>query len=684
MAVLRVCLCALLLLVQTEGAQVTPMEKVITLLKGLSAKVAADGKKEAAQYDKYACFCKEQADEKLYAIEKSDDRLASLKAQIGQLTSTIAELNTEISDLSKKISGLETDIKERTEKRAGERATYEAKAKDMNEAIEACAAAISALKDSKTSMSGAKLDLAQVQKATRLASSSPAVVALLSELEGKGAPKFEYQSNDIIATLDGLLAQFKSLKVDLDTEEHDTNSAFESTKLGLSNEKTFAAKERDEKEAINEANTEKLEGAKTDRDEEQKNRDADDSFMKDLTSDCEEKAGLFDQRSKTRADELTAINDATAELQKGAVPNFEANKNLVGLQKKAVVHKAVIAPVPVSFVQINNVKNSGQEVVVQKVLDLLHGAAGRTGSAMLANAAMRVKMAEDHFVKVRALVKDLIAKLEADALSEASQKSTCDKGMKNAIADRDRANSEIEMAQAKITTLTSQKEELIANINQLNSDIAGLKKGLLEATELRNTDEADHAKTTSMSDEAIESVKLALGLLKDFYDKAALAQTGKYVPPNSGRDGKTVGDLAPEVFGSEYKGEQGASKGIVGILEVILSDFERTKKQTADDEEESKTAYETLEKETNEDVGKKEKSIETKEGELTEAKSNIIDRQTDLSEAKDLLESSTGALDGLKAMCVAGEETWEERKQKREEEIEALKNAMEILTNWQN
>jgi len=297
---------------------------------------------------------------------------------------------------------------------------------------------------------------------------------------------------------------------------------------------------------------------------------------------------------------------------------------------------------------------------------------------------MRVKMAEDHFVKVRALVKDLIAKLEADTLSEADQKGVCDKGMKNAIADRDRANSEIEMAQAKITTLTAQKEELTSGINQLNSEIAGLKKGLMEALELRNTDEADHAKTSSMSEEAIESVKLALGLLQDFYDGAKLVQTGKYTPPKSGRDGKTVGDLAPKVFGSEYKGEQAASKGIVGILEVILSDFERTKKQTEDDEEESKTMFEQLEKETNEDVEKKEKSIETKEGELTEAKSNIIDRQTDLMEAKDLLESSTGALDGLKAMCVAGEETWEERKAKREEEIDALKNAMEILTNWQN
>merc|ERR1719261_439385 len=99
------------LVVASQGATVTPMEKVITLLKDLSAKVAAEGAKEAAQYDKFACFCKEQADEKLYGIEKSDAKIADLKAEIKELDAAIAELNGDIGDLSKKISGLDGEIK---------------------------------------------------------------------------------------------------------------------------------------------------------------------------------------------------------------------------------------------------------------------------------------------------------------------------------------------------------------------------------------------------------------------------------------------------------------------------------------------------------------------------------------------------------------------------------------------
>jgi len=647
------------------------MEKVITLLKSLSTKVAAEGAKEAAQYDKYACFCKEQADEKLYAIEKSDDKLASLKAQITDLDAAIAQLNSDISDLSKKATRLDGEIKTATNKRNTEHAEYEAKATDMNEAIDACGAALDALKDSKGAMTDAKLNLVQVA---------------VEKVLGKGAPKFQYQSNDIIATIEGLQATFKKMKKDLDIEEFDINSAFESKKLGLSNEKTFAEKERDEKAAVEAAKSEEVAAARDDKKVTTADRGADQSFMDELTAQCEEKAGQFDQRSKARSDELTALSDATSELQSGAVPNAGANKKLTGLQKKpAVVQKAAlkVGIKPVSFVQINSENNEvHNKLVIQRVLDSLHKAAGRTGSSMLASLGVKAMLAEDHFVKVRTLIKDLISKLKADALSEATQKSTCDKGMSKAVSERDAANAQIEASTSKITTKTALKEQLTAEVSKLQGEIADLKKGLLEATELRAEDKKEHATTVGMSKEAIASVKLALGLLQDFY-KNALLQTAKYTPPKSDRSGNTVGDLAPEAFDSTYHGSQSESKGIIGILEVILSDFERTKSTTEKDESESDKAFKEIEADTNKDVAAKEKDIKDKEKTKTDTIGDILAEQTTLGEAKDSLGNSKDALDALEAMCVKGEETWEERKKKREDEIGALKDALQIFEDWQ-
>jgi len=672
----KACSFALLcLLVAAQGAQVTPMEKVITLLKDLSTKVAAEGKKEAAQYDKFACFCKEQADEKLYGIEKSDAKIKDLKAEIDELDTSISKLNGEISDLSKSISSLEGEIKRKTDKRDKEHAEYQVRANDMNEAIDACGAAIEALKDSKGAMSGAKT--------TNLVQVTTLIKAV--EKLGKGAPKFQYQSNDIIATIEDLMATFKSMKKDLDFAEHDTNSAFEKDRLGLQNEKKFAAKDRDEKEAIVESKTEDRQAAASDKDDEQADRDADQNFLDELTSQCETTARLFDQRSTTRSDELTALSKATQQLQDGAVPNFGANKKLVDLQ---IMNqgRVTLSKAAVSFVQVSNVQHANsatRDAVLERVRGFLNSAAERTGSRSLSALATRVSIAADHFVKVRGLIKDLISKLKADAKAEATQKGVCDTGMAKAISDRDTANAQIEAANAKITTNTATKNALEDEIDLLNSQIAELKKGLLEATELRNGDKADNAEAIEMSQEGADAVKLALGTLKAFYDNAFVQTGGKYTPPNADRDGNTVGDLAPEFASEKNHGSQSESKGIVGILEVILSDFERTNSKTKSDDKDSEDAFNTFEKDTNSDVGKKNKRIKAAQGELASAEGEILAQQQALSDANELLEGATESLEDLEAMCVKGEETWEERKKAREEEIEALKEALEIFENWQ-
>jgi len=254
--------------------------------------------------------------------------------------------------------------------------------------------------------------------------------------------------------------------------------------------------------------------------------------------------------------------------------------------------------------------------------------------------------------------------------------------MQKAISDRDEANSKIEVANAKITTNTARKNDLTAEINTLNGQIAELKKAVLEATELRNGEEKENKETMQMSEDGAEAVTTALSVLKGFYDNALL-QKGKYTPPKADRDGNTVGDLAPKSFDAEYSGSQSESKGIVGILEVILSDFQRTNKKAGKDDDDSKAAFEKFEKDSNADVSSKKTRIKKANGELADAEANILEQQGALSDAKELLDSSLEALEGLEAMCVKGEETWEERKQKREDEVEALKEALAIFEDWQ-
>lgn len=84
--------------------------------------------------------------------------------------------------------------------------------------------------------------------------------------------------------------------------------------------------------------------------------------------------------------------------------------------------------------------------------------------------------------------------------------------------------------------------------------------------------------TVETAKEGQAAVELALSILKQFYENAFI-QTG-YTPPNADREGLTVADRAPDTFSGTYHGNQDASKGIIGLLDVILSDFERTDRKS--------------------------------------------------------------------------------------------------------
>merc|ERR1719231_127016 len=92
-----------------DRARTTPVESVINLLEKLEKQTMEEGKAEAAGYDKFACFCKEQADEKLYSITKAKEKISMLTAHIENLEAEIAELDAETADTKKEKTALEDE-----------------------------------------------------------------------------------------------------------------------------------------------------------------------------------------------------------------------------------------------------------------------------------------------------------------------------------------------------------------------------------------------------------------------------------------------------------------------------------------------------------------------------------------------------------------------------------------------
>merc|ERR1719379_3311277 len=115
-----------LVAMMAQAIDVSPVEKVVTMLEDLQTQVVVEGKAEAKTYDKFACFCKDMTNEKTDAITAGEDKSTDLTALIEQLTNDRADLDDEITELNTKIDKLDKSMKLAKEKRAGEKTEYDA------------------------------------------------------------------------------------------------------------------------------------------------------------------------------------------------------------------------------------------------------------------------------------------------------------------------------------------------------------------------------------------------------------------------------------------------------------------------------------------------------------------------------------------------------------------------------
>lgn len=663
----------LFLLVAAGSHAVTPVDRVISLLTKLNAQVQAEGVTEAASYDKYACFCKEHADSKVYEIAKSDHKIAGFDAEITKLASDIAALDSSVAKNKEEIAKEEDIQKENLKARSEDHEEYVKSRNDLAGAIKAVEEALAAMKSSRDDVQKTLSSL--LQKIPTKSISTPALELLAKSrvVDPGDAPAFKYQSKEIIATLESLQMTFKKELAELDESEIIQRGDYEIAAGARANSITALKKDNSEKEMMSASKSEKKSSTEDLKDKETTARNADQKFLDDLTSKCEAKAKAWDQRSTSRAAELTAINQGI-ELLKGMGDDYSANSKLVGLVSEGSQR---------SFLQLRSLSHGRRpNEEFQSLTDHLREKAQLLQSVPLFTLALQLKTdGPDHFVKVRGLIKDLITKLEDQAAAEATAKSICDKNMKAAIEKRDKTAANYETAGAEIDSTEAAISTLKEEIADLAKQIADLNKQVVEMTELRAKEKADNEKTLADAESGKAAVDQAIALLKKYYDSALVQTRSRQTPLIEDREGNTVGDLAPETFSStdEYRGKVAESKGIIGILEVISSDFDRTIKTVGDAEVTAQKDFEEMKSDTEASIADKEQLKKTKKGELETKESDLVGFKDDFKTAKEMNEQALEELSKLKTSCVDSGESWAERAQHRKDEIEALKEALQIL-----
>merc|ERR1719460_1429183 len=186
-----------------------------------------------------------------------------------------------------------------------------------------------------------------------------------------------------------------------------------------------------------------------------------------------------------------------------------------------------------------------------------------------------------------------------------------------------------------------------------------------EATDVRETEKAKNTATIKDAQEAQTAVAQALSVLKEFYAKAAEA---------------TSFVQEPEVFDEPYKGMGAENGGVVGMVEVIQSDFARLESETASAESEGKKIYEELAADTEVDKAQMTSDVEHNTGKKQNQETALEEAKADLDGTAKELTAALAYWDKLKPSCVDAVESYEDRVARRKEEIESLQEALKILT----
>merc|ERR1719230_1346055 len=308
----------------------------------------------------------------------------------------------------------------------------------------------------------------------------------------------------------------------------------------------------------------------------------------------------------------------------------------------------------------------------ERVLEMLREKSIKLKSPVLSSLAMKV--AADPFVKVKKLIQELIEKLVTQAAEEATQKGFCDTELGKARSSRDTEHTKVNKINANVEALEAARDQLEDEIATLTKELAELNTALTETTELRAKEKEENLDTLTKAGEGLDAVTEAIGILQNFYKGAAKGKVLLQVSPvdeNAASQGTADG---------AYQGNQAASGGIIGFMNVIKSDFERTIKTVKADEYEASRSFAEFDTTSKSSISAKETSKGMKEADLTNTNAAITQGMADLKEHMTLLDDSMKQLEELNPQCVDTGMSYDERVAKREEEIEALKKALEQLS----
>eukprot|EP00933_Yihiella_yeosuensis_P047778 TRINITY_DN436_c0_g6_i1.p1 TRINITY_DN436_c0_g6~~TRINITY_DN436_c0_g6_i1.p1 ORF type:complete len:682 (-),score=245.91 TRINITY_DN436_c0_g6_i1:165-2210(-) len=647
-----------------------PVRRVVTMLQKMSEKIEKEGDKEKDLFDKFMCHCKEELAAFKGGKAKYEADIAMLKPEIEQTEATINTLTQEIDTKKTEKKEAVESKNTATVQRKEEQKEFDKKDAELKDTIASINDAIPALEKAMGGGTGFLQTRSKV-----LSHLSAKQVTRLEQVVMNSKSATE-EDRDLIraflqkeASLDGIDGDSSTVKTmltkTLDETTAEEEGIVEEEKKAVKVFKQLLQSKTEEIATLEETTSQKI-----DRRGELKVKlvelkgqlsDAERALGKDfgvlqkLSEECKAKEADWDVRTKTRAEELLAIQDTIKILNSDdALDMFK---------------KTLSSP---SLLQLERTHDHQRRTALKHIQEFRkHKGAAKVQSDLI---LLTLSSKGVDFSKVQKMIDDMVTLLKKEQQDEDDKKDYCGEQFFENEKKVKALNRKIKTLDEAIKAKTADNETLTTQIAELSEGVKNLDKSVTESTDQRQKEHQEYEELLASNGQAKDLLVMAKNRMNQFYHpelapESFLQEVSKHFQEDEER---------PEEYG-EHKTKEGQGNKVVNMIQGLMTELDKENAEAKHDETEGQKMYEEFMADAKDKRASDMQAIAGKTKAKAEAEEEKVTKEASVqSEGKELMDvQQTVVL--LHKECDWLQQNYEARKKARTEEKESLKQSKDIL-----
>jgi len=644
-----------------------PIRRVVSMLQGMSKKIAAEAEKEKELFDKYMCYCKNAGGTLQGAIDASDAKIPQVESALKEAESQKVQFEQELKDHQASRAEAKSSMAKATEIRTKEAAEFAKEKAEYDGNIGQLSGAIDAIEKGMTGF----LQTSTATMLKRLALNSPDLSnfdrnMLMSFLSQSQSASQGYipKSGDIT----GILKQMKDTMVkdlsDITATEKSAVAAYgdlmaAKTKEVQANTKAIESKSQ----RVGQLGVSIAE-MKNDLDDTAAALLEDKKFLANMDETCAAKRKEWGEITKARGEEIVAIGETIKILN---------DDDALELFKKTL-------PNP-SFVQ-TTVDTSKLRRKALALVQQMEQTSPKDHHAHLDLITLALSGKKVSFEKVIKLIDNMVTILGKEQADDDMKKEYCEKQFDVADDKKKGLQQDVKDLEATIEDSTESIATLTEEIKALSEGITALDKDVAESTETRKEEHQDYTELMASDSAAKELLAMAKNRLNKYYNPKLYVAPPKrelsFVQIHEHR-GNEAPPPPPESFKAySKKGEEGS--GVINMLDMLVADLDKEMTEAETGEKNAQKEYEKFMSDAAEKRATDSKDLTDKEGYKAEAESELeTAKEGKTAKVKELM-ATEQYISSLHAECDWLMSNFDLRKNARTGEIESLKTAKAVLS----